>query len=459
MRTALCFLTATALVCACHTVRPATADFDPCSPLGPAHPIRCGRLSVPEDRTNPAGRHLSIAFVILPAETPPTLPPLYDFAGGPGISATAGADFWATQGTVHRRHRDIVLIDQRGTGKSAPLDCPELRIGDPLAPSLDPGAVAACRERLAAKADLSHYSTAESIADFDAVRAALGHERIDVSGLSYGSRLAQEYVRVHPDRVRAMALLGAVIPTARLPLSFARSAQAVLVKLVEQCAADAPCHAAIPDLAADIAAVQRTLESKHLAEPGPFWEAVRSQLVATPSQRRLPWLLHQAASGDFAPVLEALKPKHESGSNALLLAVECPEDTLRISEAERASAAAGVFGDYRLRQQLAACKAWGVPPIPGSAPALLQVRTPALLLAGSMDAVTPPEWAERMVEQMPNALLVIIPLLGHFPDGLSNMECYDDLIARFFEAGSAEHLDTSCVAKMLPPPFALMRQR
>jgi pimeloyl-ACP methyl ester carboxylesterase len=78
---------------------------------------------------------------------------------------------------------------------------------------------------------------------------------------------------------------------------------------------------------------------------------------------------------------------------------------------------------------------------------------PALLLSGSMDYVTPPEWAAQIAAQMPNARTVTIPLLGHFPDGLSNMECYDSLIARFFEAGSAEHLDTSCVAKMSPPPF------
>ncbi|HEX4384246.1 MAG TPA: alpha/beta fold hydrolase, partial [Myxococcales bacterium] len=160
--------------------------------------------------------------MIVPATGPRTLPPLYDFAGGPGISATAGADFWAGPGTIHRQHRDVVLIDQRGTGQSAPLDCPELHLGDLFEAPLDATAVAACRGRLSAKANLSRYSTAESIADFDAVRAALGHERIDISGLSYGSRLAQEYLRAYPDRVRAIALLGAVSPQAKLPLSFAR---------------------------------------------------------------------------------------------------------------------------------------------------------------------------------------------------------------------------------------------
>jgi pimeloyl-ACP methyl ester carboxylesterase len=442
------------LVCACHAVRPQPpADFKECTPLGPSQPLRCGSLSVPEDRTKPAGRFISIAFVVVPATGPRTLPPLYDFAGGPGISATAGADFWAGPGTIHRLHRDVVLVDQRGTGQSAPLDCPEVRLGDPLVAPMDAAAVTACRQRLSAKADVERYSTAESIADFDAVRAALGHERIDISGLSYGSRLAQEYLRAYPDRVRAAALMGAVSPQEKLPLSFARDAQTVLSKLVEQCATDTACHAAIPDLAADIAAVQRSLESKHAAaEPGPFWEAVRSQLLTTASQRRLPWLLHQAAQGDFAPILEVLKPKHDEGSNALLLAVECPEDTLRISEAERAQAHAGVFGDYRLNRQLAACKAWGVK-AGASDRTFMQSQTPVLLLAGSMDYVTPLEWAAQIAAQLPNARVVTIPLLGHFPDGLSNMECYDQLIARFFEAGSAAQLDTSCVAKMLPPPF------
>jgi pimeloyl-ACP methyl ester carboxylesterase len=446
------------VVCACHAVRPQppAAEIKECTPLGPAQPMRCGRLSVLEDRTKASGRSISIAFVIVPATGPRTLPPLYDFAGGPGISATAGADFWAGPGTIHRQHRDVVLIDQRGTGQSAPLDCPEVHLGDPLVAPLDPGAVTACRQRLSAIADLSRYSTAESIADFEAVRAALGHERIDISGLSYGSRLAQEYLRVYPDRVRAVALMGAVSPKEKLPLSFARTAQAVLVQLAGQCAADAACHAAIPDLAADIAAVQRSLETKHTAEPGPFWEALRSQLLTTASQRRLPWLLHQAASGDFAPLLEVLKPKHDDGSNALLLAVECPEDTLRITETERAESRAGVFGDYRLTRQIAACKAWGVPAEDKNERTFVSSKAPVLLLAGSMDYVTPPEWAAQIAAQMPNARVVTIPLLGHFPDGLSNMECYDDLIARFFEAGSAKHLDTACVASMSPPPFNLV---
>jgi pimeloyl-ACP methyl ester carboxylesterase len=411
--------------------------------------MRCGRLVVPEDRSKLAGRSISIAFVIVPATGPRTLPPLYDFAGGPGISATAGADFWAGPGAIHRLHRDVVLVDQRGTGQSALLECPELR----LAP-LDPGAVTACRQRLSANADLSRYSTAESIADFDAVRAALGHERIDLSGLSYGSRLAQEYLRAHPDRVRAMALSGAVSPKAKLPLSFAATAQAVLAELTRQCAADAACHASIPDLAADVAAVQRALETARVAEPGPFWESLRGQLLTTASQRRLPWLLHQAALGDFAPILEALKPRPDS--NALLLAVECPEDTLRIGESERAASRAGVFGDYRLTRQIAACKAWGVPAEERER-TFVHSPVPVLLLAGSMDYVTPPEWAAEIAQHLPNARVVTIPLLGHFPDGLTNMDCYDDLIARFFEAGSAEHLDASCVAKMLPPPFNLTK--
>src|SRR6185295_12854638 len=193
---------------------------------------------------------------------------------------------------------------------------------------------------------------------------ALGHAKIDLIGLSYGTRLAQEYARAHPDRVRAMALLGTLSPQEKLPLSFSQNAHDVLMRLARQCEADARCRRAVPKATADIAALRAKFAkgpvSVKLAdgkaaklEAGPFWEGVRAQLTTTPSQRRLPWLLHEAAQGRFGPILAAMPTAPDSAANGLLMAVTCPEDTLHITEDELASLRRSVFGDYRARQQIA----------------------------------------------------------------------------------------------------------
>jgi pimeloyl-ACP methyl ester carboxylesterase len=432
------------LALSCHAARSAPLALSPCTPPGSPQPVQCGRLTVPENRSRPSERSISLQVAVLPATGERTLPPLYDVAGGPGISAVAGAAYWLTDGAIHRRHRDVVLVDQRGTGGSAFLDCPELSLGDPSAEVFPEAAVASCRARLSRTADLARYSTAETVADIDAVRAALGHDRVDLSGLSYGTRVVQEYLRAHPDRVRAAVLLGAVAPDIKLPLPFAATAEQTLETLAQQCARDARCHAAVPDVLADV----RSIDA-----PPPFWEALRAQMITTDSQRRLPWLLHRAASGDRAPLVQAMKPQADGASTALLLAVECPEDTLRITAAESTTAAAGRFGDYRLQRQTAACRIWGVPKAANPRPGFIAADVPVLLLAGEMDAVTPPAWAAEIARHLKRARVIVIPNLGHFPAGLSHMECYDEIIAQFFEAGSADKLDTSCVREMQPPPF------
>ncbi|MGZ6143291.1 MAG: alpha/beta fold hydrolase, partial [Myxococcales bacterium] len=319
--------------------------------------------------------------------------------------------------------------------------------------ALERGAVARCRARLARTADLARYTTADAVADLEAVRAALGHDRIDLSGLSYGTRVAQEYLRAHPDRVRAVALLGSLAPDQNLPLPFARTAQVVLDELARQCAADAACHAAVPDLGRDVRAVDDALRKGHGAlQAGPFWEGVRALLVTTTSQRRLPWLLHEAAQGRFTPILDAMKDRPK-GADGLLLSVECPEDTLHITQKEQQASTGSVFGAYRLAQQIEACIAWRVPAVE-TGRAFVRAQTPVLLLAGTMDHVTPLHWAEQIAARLPNARVVTFPLLGHFPEGLSHIECYDRILADFFESGTAAGLDLGCIGEMRPPPFA-----
>lgn len=464
---------ACALLAACGKAPAPQPAPGPANPLKPA-PCRlpagagaalCGVLTVPEDWGRPGGRELTLRVVVLPATGPRALPPLYHFEGGPGLPASIAAEFYATAGAAYRRHRDVVLLDQRGTGGSAPLSCPVF-VTHPLVPVLDPPTVAACRVRLGEGADLARYGTAEAVRDVEQLRAALGHDKIDLIGLSYGTRVAQEYARAQPQRVRAMALLSPVSPEDKLPATFGPNAAAVLGALAQRCRQDKACRAAIPDLARDIALLRGRLAGGPVAvtapdgrpgqlSQGPFWEAVRAQLTTTLHQRRLPWLLHEAAQGRYEGLLAATVPRAEPGDNGALLSVSCGEDTLHLTEAEIAASADTVFGRYRVDQQLAACRAWAVPPAPR--PAFASGDWPVLLMSGGMDHVTPPAGAQAIARHLKNARVVVIPELGHFPDGLAHMECYDDLVNRFFETGDAASLDRSCIRGMQPPPFDVPR--
>jgi pimeloyl-ACP methyl ester carboxylesterase len=464
MRKRLCLscssllLLSASLAVASDTRAPLTLES--CSPVKDQPPLRCGKLSVPENWSKPAGRSIAINVVVLPATGSVTLPPLYDFAGGPGIAETNSADFWLTAGSIHRAHREIVLIDQRGTGASHPLAC-ALPFSDPAHEMFPPDAVRQCSRELSKGADLAQYSTDASVRDVEAVRAALHHERIDVSGLSYGTRFAQAYALAHPDRVRAMALIGTVPPDMRLPEEFAVDAQRVVDRLFEECAAAAECKSAFPELRADWATLRARLSrspaklgGQHVI-PGAFWEAFRARLTTTEAQRGLPWLIHALAGSDPDPALARLHDEDTPFfSTGLLLSVECPEDTLSLSSAARERNGRGTFlGNYRVQRQYAACKAWGLPPRKSAYRETKILPIPTLFVVGELDYVTPPEATERARRNWPNSSVVRIPDLGHFPSGLDHMECMDQIIGEFFDAGSPQALDMGCLHEMHAPPF------
>lgn len=438
--------------------------------------FRCGTLQVPEDHAAAGGRRIALNVLVLPARAPRRgQPPLYSLAGGPGMAATEDVFFFASEGRAHWQDRDVVLVDQRGTGRSAPLRCPALEAHHALQPMYPLDEVRACRDVLAVDHDLTRYTTADSVRDLEAVRQALGHARIDLMGLSYGTRLAQAYARAYPQHVRAMALLGAVPRDRRLPLDHATNGQAVLDGIFDACAADAGCNAAFPDLRADWKTVLARLEQGPVQVPferggatktveiarGPFGEALRSMLLTTPGQRGLPYLIHRMAGGDFQPFLAPLlsSPPAAGLAEGLYLSLVCGEDTNRIEAGEIEAATAGTFlGRYRVDEQVAACREWpaaAATAMDAANPDPTTLEMPVLLLAGTMDYVTPLSWAREIAADYTGSRVVPIEHLGHFPIGLEGMACYDDTIAAFFRAGNAQGLDLSCFAKMVPPPFVL----
>ena len=442
MKAALCVLVA------CASPRaPRPVVLQACHVPGVAEALQCGTLGVPEDRAHPDGRRLQLPIVVLPGPHGHGRPRFF-LDGGPGIAATMQAPLFAGDLRALRATGDIVLVDARGTGDGpSALACPELDEGRGLMTGV--AAVRACRDRLAARADLRFYGTLDVARDLDAARAALGYDRIDLEALSYGTRVAQAYLKLYPSRVRAAVLFGALAMDVHLPADFAPEAQRGLDQLVDDCAQDAPCAAAFPELRAQLVQVAPARLPAGV-DRGAFSEDIRHALAIPATARAVPLAIARAAAGDLTRAPAAGVHARE----AVLLAVTCSEDIPAIDrERELARSGQTWFGDHRLRAQLAACDAWPRSPYPRAMFEPVASGAPVLVFVGGRDSITPPAYARRAVQRMPHAQLVELPWSGHLPIGLAHLECLDQIELAFLAHPEAP-VDASCVAAMAPPPFA-----
>jgi pimeloyl-ACP methyl ester carboxylesterase len=458
---------------------PADGFLAPCDIAGLKEKARCGTYEVWENREAKTGRRIGLKVVVLPATGPSRESDALTFlAGGPSEAATPAAPFLAKQFAALRERRDILLVDQRGTGGSHALDCDLYPGASPqtaLGAFFPADRVRACRSDLERSADLRMYTTANAVDDLDEIRAALGYDRLDLFGVSYGTRAAQVFMRRHPDRARTAYLHGVAPAFDPMPLNFPQYAQHAIDAIFADCRADAACRAAFPDSAAELRAIigraatrpipvdildSRTGDPVHVSLSRDLLaEALRYLMYESASAVFVPLLVHQAAQGDFAPLAEfALATRRQlvnSSGQGLYLAVTCSEDLpfIKAPEAER-EAANTFLGDYRYRQQRAACDAWVRGPVPADSLAPVHADTPTLMVVGSWDPVTPPANAQKVATTLPHSRTVVIPAGGHGFAGLPGVEpCVESIATRFIERGSTDGLDTSCVEGLHRPPF------
>jgi pimeloyl-ACP methyl ester carboxylesterase len=452
-----------------------------CGPAGARAEILCGTLAVPEDPARPQGRQVVLDVVVLPAlEGLGTGGAMFQLEGGPGLAASDSRDFYLAEGREYRRGRDVVLADQRGAGHGPrALRCARLEARTPLDDDYGRAAVDECRAELERRVDLTQYSTWIAAGDVDAVRAALGYERIDLWALSYGTKLAQVYLKRFPDRVRTAFLIGTVALDYQPPLFHAAVAQRALDGVFFDCQMDAACRGAFPGLRADWQRVlarldggpvqvtvpkgekrgEKTPERTVEVRRGAFVEAVRGLLAVTESQRKLPRLIHAAAAGDFVPLVTQLGTGPSPFAEGLYLSVTCAEGSARIDPATVPAATAGTFlGDYRVRGELDACSRWPKATLPEGFFTPATAGAPVLVVSGGGDHVAAPEWSDEVCAKLPKCRLVRVPHLGHAPFDVGAWkggDCVDRLALDLFARGNAETVDASCVAAMVPPPFAV----
>ena len=439
------------------------SKLKPCRIAGVDEELLCGKLTVFENRETRTGRTIDLNIVVLPAfDQKKKAEPLFDLAGGPGEASTGAATFYAGPGKEYRRRHDVVLIDQRGTGQSNRLSIPQDKTPQHYLREMYPvDHVREMRTALKQRADLTKYTTSIAMDDLDDVRAWLGYDRINLFGLSYGTRAALVYMRQHPEHVRSAILMGVAPTDLKMPLHHSESAARAMDLLLGECEQDAACHAAFPQIRDDwknaLAKLGKAAPMTVEIQRGVFAEKIRTWMYDRDKAARIPLIVHHAAEGDVAPFLQqAIAPSiPDFLADGLYLSVTCAEDVPFINQQEAAALnATNPFGNYRVFQQTRACGMWPRGEIPAGFSEPVRSTVPVLIFSGNLDPVTPPKYGEDVARFLPNSRHVIIPEGGHGPFGLSDPGCFDRIAIEFLDKGDAKNLDVSCVERMKRPPFA-----
>ena len=432
----------------------------------------CGTHRVFENRATRTGRTIDLKIVVAPGlRRDPKPDPLFVFEGGPGGGAATLAAQRIPMFRRFQTDRDIVLIDQRGTGESNPLDCSANGADEDDLTSIDEYPVErfrTCLQKL--QADASLYTTAIAMDDVDEVRQSLGYDLVDLWGGSYGTRAALVYLKRHESSVRSVVLDGVAPTDMRIPLYMARDGQRALEHLLVDCEKDTSgCAKTYPDLRATVDALWTSLAARpriafsHPRTGKPMSLVVSQRLIAsivfqalyTPEiTALLPQLLTDASHGNvqglFALAFAGDLPKGAM-SEGMFLSVVCAEDMPRISAEDIDTEAAGRFiGRTMFDTRMKPCAFWPKGVVTDDYYAPVSSPKPVLIFSGENDPVTPPSWGQHVAESLPNSTHVIVPGAGH----IALMRgCVRDLVGRFLETASVGGLDVACVNVLRRPPF------
>ena len=432
----------------------------------------CGTFTVYENRGEGTGRTIDLRVAVVPAiDRAPKPDPLVFLTGGPGQAATESYVGVQSAFRLIHRERDIVLVDQRGTGASNPLRCPKPDDASALWLLEDEAMetwVAHCLEEL--DADPRFYTTAIAMEDLDDVSEALGYERVNLYGISYGTRAAISYTRQFPDRVRSVILDGIAPPTEVLGVDVARDAQRAFDLLVKRCAEDNGCAKAFPNPEGDLEVLMSELSTSkpvELRHPRTGAEetftlyrsmaafAIRLLSYGQETSSLVPLLLHAAAEGDYRPLasqfLMTSGQLEETIADAMGFSVICSEDFPFFDDAEIERQNDGTYiGTVQVDSLRELCPLCPRGDIPADFKDTLRTDIPVLLLSGEADPVTPPSNGELVLSTLENALHLIAPGQGHM---VVHRGCISGLAAEFVEVGRHDALETACVEDIQPMSF------
>ncbi|HEY1313427.1 MAG TPA: alpha/beta fold hydrolase [Steroidobacteraceae bacterium] len=434
---------------------------------------RCANLRVPENRSEPGGATIELSIAVVPAlNRRAAAAPLFLVAGGPGQGTKAMyAGLAGAFARVNRDH-DIVLVDQRGTGDSTPLSCDypdDWQAQDEMLQALRQ-ATTACLQKFGAR--VRFFTSGAAVADLEAVRTALGYSALDLYGVSYGTRVAQLYMRRYPRAVHAAILDGVLAPEQVIGPATPLDGERALDLIVARCK-DAPeCARAYPQLPHDLDdlrsryGMQKSTITLDDPDGGLPFQLQFNRSVLNASLRLLsysasqasllPTLVHRASQGSLGPLAAqtVLTARQAAAQIAIGMqnSVVCSEDApfFALSDAARAAIARTYQGTDQLDAFLEVCKLWPRGAVDADLHSPLRSDIPTLLLSGEADPVTPPADAERAAQGLAHHRHLILSGEGH---GQVGTGCVPRLMAEFLEAAAPEKLDASCLKQHRPAAF------
>jgi pimeloyl-ACP methyl ester carboxylesterase len=449
-------------------------ELVPCTVQGVRAQAKCGTVRVFEDRAKKGGRTIDLRVVVVPAVAASPKPdPVFFLAGGPGQAATQILPFSLMAADRLRETRDLVFVDQRGTGGSGALFCEVPPEDAPLAERFDgafePDTIERCRE--AQDVDLGRYGTSVAVDDLDDVREALGYEKINLWGTSYGTRMGLAYLRAHEGHVRTAVLDGVAPMSLYLPLSIAKDADRALERLFEDCAADPACAAAFPGLrdrfhafvarlgdAPIVATVKHPVTGSDelvVLDRSALLSSLRGMLYSPELSALLPLAIDRAIAGDlgaFVAIATHLGGAMErSFATGMFLSVVCTEDVPLIEPGAIEREAAGtIFGPDAAREIARACALWPRGEVPPGFRDPVKSDVPVLLMSGALDPVTPPSWADDAKKGLSRGVHVVFGGTAH---NAATTACARRVAAAFVERGSGDGLDAACAEQIPRPRF------
>ncbi len=426
-----------------------------------------------EDQVQKLGRKIDLFVAVIPAVSKsPAEDAVFLLAGGPGQAATEA--FPRLVFTLNRIHqdRDIVLVDQRGTGKSNPLRCPAgaqaEEFQEDLTPEEQVEQLKACLSQVGA--DTRLYTTAATIEDLEQVRSALGYDKVNLIGVSYGTRVALACQRQYPQSIRTVTLDSVAPMDWEIGPENSVNAQHALDLVFERCAADAACSTAFPDVQEEFRTLLANLEQlpAEVEFPHPTTGEITTVKVTrdnatttfqvlsyTPETvAYIPLLIHQTVSrGDYsllaAQYLILTDELGQSIHDGLYLSVLCAEDVPFYPENP---VPARSFLPDHTAEMAKQCAIWPHAQVPADFKQPVSSDIPTLLLSGEADPITPPSNAEQAGQTLSDHLSLVVPGIGH---NVIFRGCLPRILDSFIETGSTTGLDTACIQEIRPAPFLI----
>ncbi len=450
-------------------------EFNNCSLTLPGTSLsaraRCGSLEVAENPADPDGKKISLNIAIAAATGQSTEPdPVFFFAGGPGQAAT---ETWVMiQPTLNkiRKKRDIVMIDQRGTGGSNKLAC-KSEVEEDLNQEIDLDLIRSETQKCLADldADPRFYTTSIAMGDYNQVRQAMGYDKINLMGVSYGTRAAQVYLRLFPETVRSITLDSIAPMQLALGQEHALMLDRSVGRVFRDCAAEPACNDLFPAQIGELKQLfmelqkqprQITITDPVSGQPrdmrvsaDTLAVAIRFLSYSSETQALIPLLVHEAIStGDLSRLASqailVMSGLSEMLSKGLELSVMCSEDYPIMDLS--ADYGQTLMGNLMLTIVDLQCGLWPRGEVPQGFHEPVHSDLPVLLMSGERDPVTPPVYAAQTAETFPNSLNLVARGQAH---SVMKIACLRDITTEFIDKGSVENLDTSCVANIRPSPF------